>query len=246
MSAISSPSGSTWTPSAADVVAVASIPVTRVAWRSAYRLVPSRFPPVGLWDRIARPEDFDALAEIEGLTNPRIREELRILAHIPRARWVTGPGTSPIMAAFAHHDPEGSRFSDGTFGVLYASHTVETAIRETVFHRERFLARTREPPIQVQMRCYLTSVRRRLHDIRGGYPALHRPDDYSESQRMGKALREASSDGVVYDSVRHEGGQCAAVFWPDCVAPFKQTRHYAYNWDGTSITSVVELTEVRL
>jgi hypothetical protein len=225
---------------------VASIPVTRIAWRSAYRLVPSRFPPVGLWDRIAKPEDFDALAEIEGLTNPRIREELGILAHIPRARWVTGPGTTPIMAAFAHLNPEGSRFSDGTYGVLYVSAALETAIRETVFHRERFLARTHEPPTQLQMRCYVTAVNRRLHDIRGGYPALHRPDDYAPSQRAGRELRTSGSDGIVYDSVRHAGGRCAGIFWPDCVAPFKQTRHYAYNWDGASITSVVELTEVRL
>lgn len=224
----------------------ASIPVARIAWRAAHRIVPSRFPPVGLWDRIARPEDFDALAEIEGLTNPRIREELGILAQIPRARWVTGPGTTPIMAAFTHLNPEGSRFCDGTYGVLYVSAAVETAIRETVFHRERFLRRTREPPIQLQMRGYVTAVRRALHDVRGAYPALHRPDDYAESQRVGRALRAGGSDGVVYDSVRHRGGHCAAVFWPDCVAPFRQSRHYAYEWDGTAITSVVELKSVRL
>lgn len=225
---------------------VASIPVRRVAWRPAYRIVPSRFPPVGVWDRIARPEDFDALAELEGLTNPRIREELGVLARVPRKRWVAGPGTTPIMAAFTHLNPEGSRFSDGEFGVIYLSAAVETAIRETVFHRERFLARTREPPLQVQMRCYVTAIDRRLHDLRGAYPALHSPDDYAPSQRAGRELRAAESDGVAYDSVRHRNGQCAAVFWPDCVAPFRQSRHYAYDWDGRSIRSVTEMTAVRL
>ena len=40
-------------------------PVARCAidWR-AYRLVPSRFPPVGPWDRIASPDDFEALSEL--------------------------------------------------------------------------------------------------------------------------------------------------------------------------------------
>lgn len=227
------------------MIDVVSIPVTRVAWRRAFRILPSRFPPVGPWDRIARPEDFEALAELEGLTNPRIREELAILSRIPRARWATGPGTTPIMAAFTHLDPEGTRFSAGEFGVLYVSARIETAIRETVFHRERFLARTREPPMQLQMRCYVTAVNRRLHDVRGGYPALHRPDDYSPSQRVGRELRAAGSDGIVYDSVRHAGGQCAGLFWPDCVAPFRQSAHYAYHWDGTSITSVLKLTEIR-
>ena len=33
----------------------ASIPLTPVHWRPAHRIVPSRFPPVGLWDRIVMP-----------------------------------------------------------------------------------------------------------------------------------------------------------------------------------------------
>ncbi|MGH8250731.1 MAG: RES family NAD+ phosphorylase [Steroidobacteraceae bacterium] len=225
---------------------IRSVPLADVAWRPAFRLVPSRFPPVGVWERIAGPADFDALAELEGLTNPRIREEMGTLALIPRERWAAGPGTTPIMAAFTHLNPEGSRFSDGRFGIFYASATVETAIRETVFHREQFLKRTREPPMQLPMRCYATVIECCLHDIRGGFPALHDPDDYSASQQAGGKLRAANSDGVVYDSVRHRGGFCAAIFWPDRVGPCVQTRHFSYAWDGTSITGVLELTEVRL
>ncbi len=222
------------------------IPTARVGWKAAHRIVASRFPPVGPWDRIASPEDFEALAELEGLTNPRIREELGRLSLVPRDRWATGPGSTPIMAAFTHLRPEGSRFSDGSYGVLYVSQSEETAIRETVHHRERVLRRTREPPLQVQMRRYVTKLRRRLHDVRGGFPEIHDPDDYAASQRLGRALRSDGSDGVVYDSVRHPGGQCAGVFWPDCVAPFRQAAHYAYAWDGTRVTDVIELTGIRL
>jgi hypothetical protein len=150
------------------------------------------------------------------------------------------------MAAFTHLNPEGTRFSDGSFGALYVSESAETAIRETVYHKEQFQRRTREPPMQIQMRRYVTAIRRPLHDVRGGFPALHDPDDYSSSQRVGRELRSAGSDGVVYDSVRRQGGQCAAVFWPDCVAPFKQATHYTYVWDGRSITDVIKLTRVAL
>lgn len=223
---------------------LASIPGCRVDWRPVHRIVPSRFPPVAPWDRIAHPDDFEALAELEGLTNPRLREELRALSQVPRSRWVSGPGTTPIMAAFTHLNPEGSRFSDGSFGVFYAAREIETALRETVFHRERFLARTREPPMQVQMRCYATVLDCRLHDIRGGFSALHDPADYTASQHAARALRAANSNGIVYDSVRNPGGHCAAVFWPDCVAPCKQAGHYAYCWDGRKITDVIELTSV--
>ncbi|MBS1135461.1 MAG: hypothetical protein H6R02_2602, partial [Burkholderiaceae bacterium] len=82
------------------------------------------------------------------------------------------------MAAFTHLNPEGSRFSDGTYGVFYAAKEVETAIRETVYHRERFLARTQEPAQRIQMRCYVTSIERSFDDIRGGYAALHDPTSY--------------------------------------------------------------------
>jgi len=216
-----------------------------VDWR-AWRIVPSRYPPVGPWDRIADPADFDHLAEIEAITNPRLREEQGALATIPRHRWVSGPGMSPVMAAFTHLNPEGSRFSDGSYGVFYAAHEIETAIRETRYHRERFLARTCEPAQRIEMRCYVTGINARFHDIRGGHEDLHAPDDYTASQAFARRQRAAGSSGVVYDSVRNRGGQCVAAFWPDCVGPCRQARHYAYHWDGASISHVVELKRVAL
>jgi hypothetical protein len=225
---------------------VADPPRASVQWSKAYRIVPSRFPAVGPWDAIAHPDDFDALAAIEGLTNPRLRAELGVLSLIPRERRVSGPGTTPIMAAFTHLNPEGSRFSDGSYGVFYGSHAIDTAIRETVFHRERFLARTHEAATAVQMRCYITALDRELHDLRMGFEAEHDPDDYHAGQRLARPLRQANSNGLVYRSVRHEGGQCVAVFWPDCVAPCTQGAHYAYHWDGQRISQVTELRVVDL
>lgn len=222
------------------------IPQHRVRWQPAYRIVPSRYPVVGPWDRIAEPGDFDALAAIEARTNPRLRQELGALALTPRERWLTGPGSTPVMAAFTHLNPEGSRFSDGSFGVFYASRTVETAIHETVFHRERFLARTREPAMQLQMRSYQVRVACLLHDLRGGYPPMHQRDDYSSSQRLAVQLRAANANGLVYDSVRHPGGQCAALFWPDKVGPCRVAKHYAYHWDGSAIRDVLELKSLSL
>ena len=54
----------------------ASVPVRRVTWRPSYRLIPSRYPTVGLYDAIADPADLDVVFAIEALTNPRIRDEL--------------------------------------------------------------------------------------------------------------------------------------------------------------------------
>jgi hypothetical protein len=150
------------------------------------------------------------------------------------------------MAAFTHLNPEGSRFSDGSYGVFYASRSLQTAIRETAYHRERFLARTHEPPMQVQMRSYQCTLNGTLHDLRGGYAPAHDPDDYGPAQRLAAQLRAADSSGIVYDSVRDPGSQCAAVFWPNKVGPCRASKHYAYVWNGTAIHDVLELKSLSL
>ena len=219
-------------------------PVKRIRWSHAFRIVPSRFPPVGVYDRIAAPADIDALFAVEALTNPRLREEADALKLVPKEHRISGPGATPVMAAFTHLNPEGSRFSDGTWGVFYAAHSVATAVEETVYHRERFLAATAEPACSIQMRCYRTSVDARLHDIRGGWKAEHDPDVYTASVKLARVLREAGSNGIVYDSARHPGGECLAAFQPDVVAPCVQSQHLVYRWDGSRIAQVLEVSEL--
>ncbi len=220
-------------------------PIKRIRWTHAYRIVPSRFPPVGVYDRIADPADLDAVFAIEALTNPRLREEAGALKQVPKEHRISGPGSTPVMAAFTHLNPEGSRFSDGTWGVFYAAHSVATAVEETVYHRERFLAATAEPACDIQMRCYRTSIDSKFHDIRGGWLAAHDPDSYAASVTLAIELRAAGSNGVVYDSARHPGGECLAAFHPDVVAPCVQAQHLIYRWDGGRIAQVLEVNEIK-
>jgi hypothetical protein len=220
-------------------------PLRRIRWTHAYRIVPSRFPPAGVFDRIADPADLDAVFVIEALTNPRLREEANTLRLVPKDRRISGPGSTPVMAAFTHLNPEGSRFSDGSWGVFYAARNVITAVEETVYHRERFLAATAEPACEIEMRCYRTTVDCKLHDIRGGWPGEHDPKSYVASVKLARTLREAGSDGVVYDSVRHQGGECLAAFYPDVVAPCVQAQHMIYRWDGRRIAQVLEVSELK-
>ncbi len=219
-------------------------PVKRIRWTHAYRIVPSRFPPVGVYDRIADPADLEAVFAIEALTNPRLREEIGALKLVSKEHRISGPGSTPVMAAFTHLNPEGSRFSDGSWGVFYAAHRVATAVEETVYHRERFLAATAEPACDIEMRCYRTSVDSKLHDIRGGWLAAHDPDSYAASITLARELHAADSNGIVYDSARHRGGECLAAFHPDAVAPCTQAQHLVYRWDGRCIAQVLEVSEL--
>ena len=216
--------------------------VARVRWRPSYRIVPSRYPTLALFERVADAQDFAALYALEAITNDRLREELGDLRLVPDEDRVFGPGTSPIMAAFTHLNPLGSRFSNGRYGVYYAARRIETAIAETRFHRERFLAATREAPLDLEMRTYLANVHAELHDIRGreDLRTIYAKDDYSASQQFGQRLRDAGSSGIVYDSVRHAGGECVGVFRPKALSACVQGPHLIYAWDGSRISEVYE------
>lgn len=228
------------TASAADPL---DIPVTATSWAPCYRIIPSRFPPVGLFDKVADPADLEAVFQIEAMTNDRLRDEAGDLSLVPPEDRVAGPGTTPIMAAFTHLNTEGSRFTDGSFGVFYAGLTIETAIAETKHHRNNFLAATDEPAQEIDMRVYAADLTADLHDIRGhkdSHAHLYDPNNYAHSQRLAAELREAGSDGIRYRSVRHEGGECAAAFRPRLVANCRQERHLCYVWDGETIGTVYE------
>ena len=218
-------------------------PLVHVRWMPCWRIIPSRFPPVNLFERVADPADLDAVIEIESMTNPRLREEVGELHLVPMEDRISGPGSSYIMAAFTHLNPEGSRFSDGTWGVYYAARDLETAVAETVHHRERFLQATDEPPMELDMRVIVADLDGELHDLRSlgiGRPELLDPEDHAPARSLGRILREAGSWGLVYCSVRRKGGENAAVFRPPVLSNCRQERHLCYVWDGRRISHVYE------
>ena len=210
-----------------------------------FRAIPSRFPPVSLFDRIADPGDLDAIFAIEALTNDRLRQEVGDISLVPVEDRTVGPGTTPIMAAFTPLNPEGGRFSGSDYGAFYAARTISTAVAETRHHRERFLAATEVGrPIDVDMRVYVARLNGELHDLREGAPtAIYDPTDYRASQALGRRLRNEGSNGLIYRSVRDSDGTCVAVFRPRLLTECRQERHLTYQWDGRSIVGVYEKRE---
>ncbi len=218
-----------------------SVAISRVTWQPCWRLVSSRFPPAGLFDRVADPEDLDIVFAIEGLTNDRLRDEAGDINLVLPEERISGPGTTPVMAAFTHLNPEGSRFTDGSYGVYYAANGIETAVAETRFHRARFLAATNQLPIEVDMRSYASDVDAPMQDIRKRQtelPEIYDSESYGVSQRFARQLRNEGSNGIVYDSVRFAGGECVAVFKPKLLSPVRQGPHFCYVWNGKEIAEV--------
>ncbi len=85
-----------------------------------YRLIPSRFPPIGLFDTVARAADLRAVMELAGWTNDRLVAER--INRLPEGEWVHGrPNASVVMAAFLHVAPTGMRFNSADLGAWYAA-----------------------------------------------------------------------------------------------------------------------------
>ncbi len=210
-----------------------------VRWAPCHRLIASRFPTVGLYDAVASPDDLDVVFAIEALTNPRVRQELGQLSLVPVADRVVGAGATLVMAAFTHLNPLGSRFSDGSWGVYYAADSLPTAVAEVSHHRALFLARTNEPAIDIDMRWIQARLDAALHDVRGQQTALaavYDPVRYGASQDLARGLRGQGSPGIVYDSVRRQQGQCAAVFKPRALSHARAAGHIGLHWDGQAIS----------
>jgi hypothetical protein len=217
-------------------------PARRIGWEPAWRVIPTRFPRVRLFEDVAAPEELETVGALYALGNDRIREELGLLHRVPPRDRIAGPNTAFIMAAFTHINPQGSRFSDGSYGVFYCARELPTAVAESQFHLSRFYAATSEPMMEVDQRVLSVDLSQTLHDLRGlkaQYKREYSPDDYSASRRLGKALRDRDSWGVAYESVRAPG-ECAGVFRPPALSNCRERSWLCYVWDGLKFIGTYE------
>lgn len=219
---------------------------SHLADKKQFRIIPSVYPTINFFEDLVDPSEMEILYEIESLTNERLRQEIGDIFLVPKEDRVSGPGSSVVMAAFTHISLSSpSRFTDGSYGIYYASLSVETAIYETVYHRERFLRATNEEACELTMRLYEGKIKRPLHDVRSlAYGALHHEFDYTQSQAFGKKLRDLHSWGIIYNSVRHKKGTCIAALRPPSVSNPKQVSHLRYVWDGERIIEIFDTNSI--
>jgi hypothetical protein len=221
---------------------------TRVRWTGACRLIPSRYPSVGIFDGIAAPEELDAVLELEAWTNDRLNVELGVLTILPRDEWLVGePMASVVMAAFCHPSPAGARFSGPDRGAWYAAKDVDTAVAESVYRRTHELVEVGHFDTRMQMRLYHADFDARFHDIRdrgGAWAPLYDRGSYAASQQFGRDLLHDGSNGVVYRSVRWAGGECLACFRPRLIRRVRVAAHYEYVWEGSDVPRVRRVRNV--
>lgn len=223
-----------------DLVSLGKLTYTM---QRCYRIIPSQFPPIHLFEDVASPDEFEALFAIQMLTNPRIQEEIGLLDLVPKEqRLYAVPGCGYVMAAFTHINPDGSRFSNGDYGIYYAAESLPTAIAETVYHKEQFLSFTNEPPQELAMRSLVAEFSADLFDLtvldKNSNP-VYSPVNYRQSQLLGAQIKEQQEEGLVYHSVRSEGTNYA-LFKPNIIHVCHQGAHLSYVWDGKQIATVYQ------
>jgi hypothetical protein len=213
----------------------------------AYRLVNSKFPPIEIFDDVADADEFEVLYQIQALTNPRLKNEVGHLELIPRSEIPFGiPGCSYATAPFTHVNPSGSRFSDGSFGVLYLADSMETALAEVQHHQSLYWSNVRnlnyERFVFRGLSCsFVDAAMKDATSIPLNDP-IYAPDDYAHSHVFGKAIRATGCPGFRYHSVRMPGSHCWALMTPKPVLSIIQTAHYEMVWNQ-QITSVNKLSE---
>ena len=209
----------------------------------SYRIIPSNYPPIGVFEKCSEPADLDEMFELEGMTNDRLQEEVGDIRLVAPEDRVVGPGSSPIMASFTHIG-QSSRFTDGSFGVYYAALDLQTAIIETCFWQAQRLMDTNAPEMRIDMRSYISRTKSGVGefvDLRSD-ESVHELNSYANSQLKARELKEANEFGIYYRSVRNDGGECIAALRPRIMSNATQSKHFQYCWDGQQIADVQEIT----
>ena len=209
---------------------------TTLRWPTAQRVVSRPDAPIAaLNELVDDPMELDVLVGIEGETNPLAREAAGVLTSIPSQRRYAGPLAGLVMLPFVV--PRPSRFSEGTFGVLYAADEIETALREAAHHQaQRFAATSAPSGTSIPMYAFALDIDTKAVDARHGVAGIdegiYDRESYTKSARFGRELREAGHDALLFSSVRHLGATCVGAFWPNVVRRTSQSGRWMMRWDG--------------
>ena len=184
-------------------------------------------------------KELAELAEIEGVTSSRLIAQDHGIEGVAAEELIYNvPHSTFINAAFSYAKPgELNRFNDAHRGAWYAALDVSTSLAEVSFHMTEFLARTNLFEAVVEYSELFASLAGEYADLRQhrNHPALN-PDSsagYLAGNALALAARTRGANGIIYPSVRHEGGTCFAVLWPPAIQSVAQGGVFRLTWKGS-------------
>ena len=189
-------------------------------------------------------DDLNALFELEGATNDRLLGEAGLLPGITVRELLFGLSYSHIVnAAYTHASPFGSRFNGSDRGAWYAAFLRETSEREVAYHKMKELQEIKWQEKEVFTYVdFLADFRGKFHDIRKDpdFKDCSDPKSYGASQQLARDLLEIGSAGIVYPSVRHQGGTCIVCFRPALVNNVRKGAEVSITFDHAFAVPFIE------
>ena len=201
-----------------------------------FRLIPSRFPTINLYERVATGDERDALTRIEMLTNPRAREKDIVARGTPIDIETSPKFQNWNHAPFAYPSPEGTRYLSELYGALELFKSRESALAVAIRKREAFLSSTDQPRTSLDMRVL-------QHDFAGEF--VDRSSDpvdmpVADRRKIGEALRKAGAHGVYYRCPELPHCFAISIFDREGLGQARQAEHYRFLWDGSQISAIYD------
>ena len=218
---------------------LSGVPVSTIAYPKTVRLVSTaRLREPVLKALVDDEEELAALAEIEGATSSRRMAEVSGISGLKANELVYDvPHAHFINASFAYARPRApNRFNGETRGAWYAALSVETCLAEITFHMREFLRQSGDFHAVVEYAEMFCSLSGDFLDLRAlpDHPSLAADiaSGYAAGNLLAVEARAHSLNGIVYPSVRHEGGTCFAVLRPAAVQSVRQGDVYRLTFEG--------------
>ena len=225
--------------------AIAHFSRVQLEHQTGVRLINSKFPTIDLFDDVAEPEEFEALYAIQSLTNLRCKNDNGTITNLPKDKMPAQiEGRHYACAPFTHIDPDGSRFSNGSFGIMYLADSAQTAMTEVCFHQLKQWQNIEGLHFDsVVMRQLDVTFSATLIDIgKQDDSPLYDQNNYLAGQSLGFDLYHLGQDGIQFESVRRKGHTCWALMTPKGIEKVVKSHHYELIYNGKEISHVRLIT----
>ena len=208
----------------------------RLLDQDCFQLIPSRFPPIDVYERLGLPELRTAAQELEQRTNPR----LLALRHIEKPPDPSHKDAHQYQnwnhAPFVYKNPEGSHFLGPALGVAEMSTDLDASLMLALFRREEFFSRTNEEGMGQDMRVLSRRVAGTLIDLTAVDPGLAQ----AERWKIGHEIFENGAAGIVYRRTGFGEHRFVSVFDGTILGRALQGAHYRFEWDGGIIRNIYD------
>ena len=218
---------------------VDGVPVTTEAFPRTVRLVTTaRLRAPVLMPLVDSEDELAQLGEIEGATSARLMAQERGISGLAANELVYDvPHAHFINASFAYARPQQpNRFNGANRGAWYAALALQTCLAEVGFHLTNALADAGDFNATVEYAEMFCSLAGDFVDLRQRpqHPSLGA--DIATAYPLGNVLadraRAEGLNGIIYPSVRHQGGTCLVALRPAAVQSVRQGDVYRMTWRG--------------